>query len=106
MPSGKLRSRRRVVLFDGPPFIGDHVEHHEGIVAIVDAESRSPGSAVRLFAHVGEQRIQPFGFLVELGVAPVAGERDHHHGRHQPMMATTTMSFDQRKAARVPRRAQ
>ena len=81
MPSGKFPLAQRVVFFDGTPFVAEHVEHHEGIVAIVDAETVVAGLQFGLLAHVGEQRIQPFGFLVEFGIAPIAAENDDRNGR-------------------------
>ena len=43
---------------------------------VVDAEAVVARLQLGLLAHVVEQRVDAFGFLVELGVAPVAAEGD------------------------------
>ena len=52
-----------------------HVEHHEGVVVLVDAKAVVAGLQLRLLAHVVEQRVEALGFFVELGVARVRRRR-------------------------------
>ena len=91
MPSGNSRSRSASSSSAGRHWLLHHVEHHEGVVAVVDAEAVVAGLQLRLLAHVVEQRVEPLGFLVEFGVAPSPLKVMTATAVIRPMMTTTTM---------------
>ena len=101
MPFGKFPLAQRVVFVGRSPLVLHHVEHHEGVAAIVDAETVVAGLQLGLLAHVVEQRVEALGFLVELGVARVAAESDDGRRRDQADDEHHDHDLDQREAART-----
>ncbi len=95
---GKFALAQRVVFVGRAPLVLQHVEHHEGVAAIVDAKAVVAGLQLGLLAHVVEQRVEPLGFLVELGVAPVAAEGDDGRGGDQADDEHHDHELDQREA--------
>ena len=73
---GKFAFPKSIVFVVGAPFVLHHVEHHERVGAVVDPDAVVAGLKFGLLAHVVEQGVDAFGFLVELGVTAVSAESD------------------------------